>query len=207
MARTQAPDYEERRERIVERAAELYAERGFLGASIADLAEACRTSKSLIYHYYAAKEDILFDVMHEHVKVLLDAAEAVMARPLAAREKLDAITGEFFKLYIGAAARHKVLLNDLQHLPPERRAIVIGIQRRLIEIVESILADLQPNVAKPSPFARPAAMLYFGMINWTHTWMDPKGAAAPEQIARLATAVFLDGLQQTRFPPAPAMRD
>src|SRR6185437_11202433 len=64
MARTQAPDYEERRNAMLEKAAELYAERGFLGASLADLAASCRTSKSLIYHYYPSKEDILFDVMH-----------------------------------------------------------------------------------------------------------------------------------------------
>jgi len=64
MARTQAADFEQRREKIVERAAQLFAERGFLGASIADLAKACKTSKSLIYHYYSSKEEILFDVMH-----------------------------------------------------------------------------------------------------------------------------------------------
>ena len=193
MARTQAADYEERRERIVQRAAELYAEQGFLGASIADLAEACQTSKSLVYHYYASKEDILFDVMHEHVKALLEAAEAIVSRPIGAREKLAAMTNAFFKLYIGAAARHKVLLNDLRHLPPERRAVVLGIQRRLIEIVASILVEIQPALAG-SPLLRPAAMLYFGMINWTHTWLDPHGPAKPEEIAQLATATFLDGL-------------
>ena len=77
MARTQAADYEERRTAIVEQAAQLFAERGFLGASIADLAEACDSSKSLIYHYYTSKEDILYDVMHSHVRALLDTAEEV----------------------------------------------------------------------------------------------------------------------------------
>src|SRR5262249_11214860 len=52
MARKQAPDYEQRREAIVDAAAALFARRGFLGASVADLAEACGASKSLIYHYY-----------------------------------------------------------------------------------------------------------------------------------------------------------
>ena len=60
MARTQAPDYEERRIAIIDKAAELFARRGFMGASVADLAAACQTSKSLIYHYFPSKEDILF---------------------------------------------------------------------------------------------------------------------------------------------------
>ena len=62
----------------MEHAARLFAERGFLGTSIAELAEACETSKSLVYHYYESKEDILFDVMHSHVRALLDAAEDSM---------------------------------------------------------------------------------------------------------------------------------
>lgn len=85
MARTQAADFEKRREAIVEHAARLFAERGFLGASIADLAAACSTSKSLIYHYYASKEDILFDVMHAHVGALLDAAEEIAAQKIPPR--------------------------------------------------------------------------------------------------------------------------
>ncbi|MGH6890287.1 MAG: hypothetical protein ACREHF_14015 [Rhizomicrobium sp.] len=46
----------------------------------------------------------------------------------------------------------------------------------------------------PSALANPAAMLWFGMINCTHTWMDPKGPAKPEEIADLASGIFLDGL-------------
>jgi|SRR5580698_9220532 len=192
MARKQAADFEQRRDAILEQAARLYAAHGFLGASIADLARACKTSKSLIYHYYPSKEDILFDVMHSHVRALLDAAERVTAEPLAPGAKLHALTQEFMRLYVGAAARHKVLLNELARLPPRRREAVVQVQRRLIAIVEEVLVAIRPTLAKRT--SRPAAMLYFGMINWTHTWLDPRGPVAPERIAGLAATLFLDGL-------------
>src|ERR1700748_1557606 len=102
MARKQAPDFEQRRDAILDKAALLYAEHGFLGASVADLARECGMSKSLVYHYYPSKEDILFDVMHSHVQALLDAAERVAAGPGAADEKLRALTQEFMRLYVGA---------------------------------------------------------------------------------------------------------
>jgi AcrR family transcriptional regulator len=194
MARTQAADFAERRAAIVEAAARLFAGRGFLGASIADLAEACGSSKSLVYHYYASKEEILFDVMHSHVKALLDAAEKVAASDAAAADKLRALTCAFLELYVGAAARHRVLLNELGQLPQEQRDIVINIQRRLIAIVADIIADLRPELA-PS-LTSPAALLYFGMINWTHTWMDPAGPASPQNIAELAVGIFLNGIER-----------
>ena len=198
MARTQAADFEERRAAIVAQAARLFAQRGFLGASIAELAEACATSKSLIYHYYNSKEDILFDVMHGHVRALLDAAEDIAGRPITAAEKLGDLTLAFVQLYAGAAARQRVLLNELQRLSDEQRAVVIGIQRRLIEIVENLLAQLRPDL-EPAMRA-PAAMLWFGMINWMHTWLDPNGRVAPARIAELAANVFLQGIERAAIP-------
>jgi len=194
MARTQAVDYAQRRERIVDSAARLFSERGFLGTSIADLADACRTSKSLIYHYYASKEDILFDVMHSHVKALLDAAEEIAARPLEAPEKLKATTTAFMQLYLGAAHRQRVLLNELDNLPNDQRKIVVDSQQRLIRIVEATLAEIRPVLTANNPLRTPAAMLYFGMINWMHTWLDPDGRANPAHIAELASSIFLEGI-------------
>jgi AcrR family transcriptional regulator len=148
MARTQAADYEERRTGIVEKAAKLYSERGFLGASINDLARVCKTSKSLIYHYYPSKEDILFDVMHSHVATLQVTAQTVLSLGLEPNATLRAITLEFMKHYVGAAERQKVLLNELHHLPKERRTIIVGIQNKLIDIVQDILGKLRPDLAK-----------------------------------------------------------
>lgn len=200
MARTQAADYEERRDHIVEKAAKLYAERGFLGASISDLAQACRMSKSLIYHYYPSKEDILFDVMHSHVKALLDATEGVTRKSLSGTETLSALTQSFMKHYVGAAARHKVLLNELDHLPKDRRAVIIGIQRRIIERVEEILIGIRPELAHHTSLIWPATMLYFGMINWTHTWMRAGGRAKPSVIGELAANIFLQGITKADIP-------
>jgi len=200
VARTQAADFEERRAAIVEQAARLFAERGFLGASIADLADACESSKSLIYHYYDSKEEILFDVMHSHVRALLDAAEEISSRDVAPPEKLRALTLAFVQLYVGAAARQRVLLNELQRLSKEQRAIVIGIQRRLIAIVEDVLAAMRPEIAASPAMKAPAAMLWFGMINWMHTWLDPEGRVKPSRIAELAANVFLEGIGSGEIP-------
>jgi hypothetical protein len=43
-------------------------------------------------------------------------------------------------------------------------------------------------------------MLYFGMINWMHTWLDPEGRAKPQRIADLAVGTFLDGIEKAQLP-------
>ena len=194
MARTQAADYDQRRADIVAHAARLYAKHGFLGASVADLAMACDVSKSAIYHYYTSKEDILYDVMISHVRALEEAADSAMGSSAPAVEKLRALARRFMALYVDAADRHKVLLNDLDHLPKARRAEIVAVQRGLIEAVRGLLVEIAPGLKKKSGESIAAAMLFFGAINWTHTWFDAKGPVDAERLADMAVDVTLGGL-------------
>ncbi len=188
MARPQSPDYDRRRGGIVEAAATLYAKRGFQGASVADLAKTCDTSKSLIYHYFPSKDDILHAVMAEHLDALVEAAETA-AEGGTPDAKLRTLTMSFMRLYVGAQDRHKVLLNELDNLSPAARADVVAKQRRVIAMTESILAE----IASPHD-ARVNAMLFFGMINWTHTWFDPAGPVMPEALGMRVVDLMLRGL-------------
>lgn len=194
MARTQAADYDQRRADIVAHAARLYAKHGFLGASVADLAMACDISKSAIYHYYTSKEDILYDVMISHVRALEEAAGAAMGSSASAPEKLRVLARRFMALYVDAADRHKVLLNDLDHLPKARRAEIVAVQRGLIEAVRGLLVEIAPELKKKSGESFAAAMLFFGAINWTHTWFDAKGPVDAQRLADMAVDVTLSGL-------------
>lgn len=192
MARTQATDYRDKRAAIVEAGARLFASKGFASASLMELAAGCGVSKSLIYHYYPSKEDILFAVMDGHLHALLDAARGVPAGP--PRPRLRALTAALMREYAGAAARQKVLLNELDQLPPARRAAIVAEQRELISLVEELVRELAPQLARSARFA--AAMLFFGMINWTHTWWKVGGVLGAEQLAALAADTFLGGLPQ-----------
>nr|WP_047167115.1 TetR/AcrR family transcriptional regulator [Sphingomonas sp. Y57] len=183
MARTQAADYEERREAIVEKAAELFAERGFLGASVSDIAKACKTSKSLLYHYYPSKEDVLYAVMASHIDGLVDSVETAVAEPGGSRDRLRRLLRLFMADYVGAASRQKVLLNELDNLPQDRRSAIIAKQRRIVDTVQALLVEIDPALAKDKGEARARTMLLFGMINWTGNWYDPAGPLKPEAIA------------------------
>ncbi len=194
MARTQAPDYDARREAIIAAAAALFAREGFNGASVADLAKRCKSSKALVYHYFKAKEDLLYEVMISHVRGLELAARAAMALEARAERKLRELARCFMALYVGAADRHKVLLNDLDHLPKPRRAEIVAVQRGLIEIVRRLLGEIEPALKRKRGENFAAAMLFFGMINWTHVWFDPKGPVTAEALADMAVDVTLGGL-------------
>lgn len=187
MARTQAEDYGEKRAAIVDEAAKLFAARGFDGASLADLASACGMSKSLFYHYYPSKEAILFAVMDGHMQDLLTAIEDEKTGDPAAQ--LQRFARRLLGLYAGAADRQKVLLYDLARLPAAERRTIVTKEKKLIAHVEGLLALADPAAAPAALRAR--TMLFFGMLNWTHTWLKPGAALTRDEVADLAARAIL----------------
>ncbi|TCM02914.1 TetR family transcriptional regulator [Sphingomonas sp. PP-CC-3G-468] len=185
-------------------AAGLYASKGFLGASVAEIAAACQTSKSLIYHYYPSKEDILFDVMDSHVQSLVEAARAIDNTESDPVAKVHRIAAALMALYAGHEANQKVLLNELGNLPADRRAIIIDHQRQLLDLLDTVLLALRPDLADDKARRRTLVMMLFGMLNWTHTWFNPAGAIKNHEIAEMASSMFLAGLDcGTPTPAAP----
>lgn len=185
MARTQAADYELRRDAIMEKSARLFADVGFNGVSVGELAAACGISKALLYHYYDSKEAVLYEVMASHVELLGEDLAAVMAQEGSSLARLRDLVRRFLRHYAGAANSQKVLLNELGSLPEDKRAVIIAKQRRLVDAVQGLLSDIHPALAADPVRARVETMLLFGMINWTHTWFDPAGALSPDDIAAL----------------------
>ncbi|WP_425409489.1 TetR/AcrR family transcriptional regulator [Hyphococcus sp.] len=191
MARTQAADYDAKREAITGAAAKLFAEKGFAGASVSDLADRCAVSKSLIYHYYASKEAILFDVMNEHIDDLLSVVEA---RPNGSGEparEIHNLTKDLLQHYVGAAERQKVLLYELASLPAEHQAEIKTKQRRIIAHVERLIGDAIPELARDKTRLSAKTMLFFGMLNWTHTWFKSKGGLSRDELAGMAAETIL----------------
>ena len=68
---------------------------------------------------------------------------------------------------------------------------MVAKQRRIIAIVEELIREIRPEL---NPQTLPLAMLFFGMINWTHTWFRSRGSIDSEAIANMATDLFLNGL-------------
>ena len=193
MARPRAEDYEERLASILDKAAELFARSGFLGASVSEIAKACDVSKSLLYHYYDSKEDILYGVMTSHIDMLAEEAAEACAKNGDPEERLRDLLHRFMRHYANAAARQKVLLNDLSHLPSKRRNVIVLKQRKIVDSVQMLLVEINPLLANNSNEARVRTMLLFGMINWTSNWYDSNGPITPSELADLALTLAISG--------------
>ncbi len=193
MARPRAATFESQRAAILHSAAELFAARGYHDASMAQLAQACGVSKATLYHYYRDKQHILFDIADRYVERLLEVVGQLRAESLEPEPMLKALVGRFMEIYRHAQAQHTVLVQDVKFLEVAQRARIHEKEREVVRAFAATIVALQPRL-EGDALHTPLAMILFGMINWTFTWLRPDGRLTYESMAEVVSEVFLRGV-------------
>jgi len=203
MARGRSADYDLNRETIVRAATRLFAQQGYPGTSMSDLAKACGVSKPLLYHYVSDKYELLREITEGHVTRLEAIIGEVEALELDAQARLRELIRRFVHEYAQARHDHGVLTQDVKFLEPRDRSRVRRKERAVVAAFAATIGQARPELARAA-LAKPLTMLLFGMINWMFTWLKPAGTLSHDDMAPIVADLFLGGLGAVRAPAAPA---
>jgi AcrR family transcriptional regulator len=192
MARPRSAHYDDKRQAILDRSAEVFAKHGYDRASMAEVARACGVSKALLYHYYVNKAELLFDILHAHLQELVDAVHAV-DQTLAPRGRLRALIGALLEAYRDADNEHKIQLNELSKLPAKRQKALTDMERELVRVFAESIAAMNPALADDKALLKPVTMSLFGMVNWHYMWFREGKALTRADYADLVTTLVVEG--------------
>jgi AcrR family transcriptional regulator len=203
MARTRAASYDDQRALMLARAAELFARRGYSAATMNDVAAACAVGKATLYHYFRDKQALLASIALTHVQRLEALVLEVKSRRRAPTDELRTLIERFMAAYAGAEHEHRVLTEDVKFLPDGQRHEVEAAERRVVAAFAATIARVRTDLKAQ---ATPLAMLLFGMINWTFTWLKPGGPMTHAALAPMVVQLFLGGLPAVRPVATPRRR-
>lgn len=193
MARPRSAGFDGQREQILAAAAQLFATRGYTAATMKDVAAACGVSKATLYHYVSDKHGLLALITRSHVERLEALVAEVRAQGLAPQAHLQALIQRFMQAYASAEHEHRVLTEDVKFLGSAERQAVLAAQRRVVAAFAQGVAACRPEL-QAAGLHTPLAMLLFGMINWTFTWLRPGGPMSYAGFAEEVVAVLDRGL-------------
>jgi TetR/AcrR family transcriptional regulator len=203
VARPRSAGFDGQREQILAAAAQLFATRGYTGTTVQAVATACGISKATLYHYVSDKHGLLAQISAGHVARLEALVAQVQAQGLSPESHLRELILRFMQAYAGAQNEHRVLTEDVKFLAGEDRARVQAGQRRVVTAYAEAVAALRPEL-RAAGLHKPLAMLLFGMINWTFTWLKAGGALNHETLAPVVVALLLGGLPAVSLAVAEA---
>lgn len=203
MARGRSADYDLNRETIVRTATRLFAQQGYPGTSMSDLAKACGISKPLLYHYVSDKYQLLREITEGHVSRLEAIIGEVAALKLDAPARLRELIRRFVHEYAQARHDHGVLTQDVKFLEPRDRSRVLKKERAVVAAFAATIAEARPELARAA-LDKPLTMLLFGMINWMFTWFREDGSLGYDDMSRLVTDFVIGGLSRVAAEDRPS---
>jgi AcrR family transcriptional regulator len=127
-------------ERVQDAALRLFAERGYHGTGIRQLAGAAGLSSASLYHYMGTKEELLLAIMRSSLTELLDAAEAIPVGP-DPREQLVALVQLHVRTHASAPERTRVVDDEVNALSTAARAEVVALRDRYEARWQAVLDD------------------------------------------------------------------
>jgi len=187
--------FEIRRERLLRAAARTFAERGFHGTSMRDLARASGMSLGGMYYYVKGKEDLLFQIQKACFDEVRRGAEEVLARVQGAEARLAAFVRHHVTFFTAHMPEMKVLAHEAESLSGAPLEEIRRQKRQYVELLVGLLAALDGGGADQRARRHVAAYTLFGMMNWIYTWYDPAGPVGVQELADIITQLFLNGYQ------------
>jgi AcrR family transcriptional regulator len=157
--------------RVLDAALAAFAEKGYHGTTTRQLAERSGLSVPGIYHHYASKQDILFDLMMVVIDELIERSrQAVASAEPNPKAQFDALIECLLRFHMYRQRGAIVSTSELRSLEPENRMKYVARrdeQQRMIDQI--ILAGVESgDFATPYPAdaSRAIASLCVGVANW-----------------------------------------
>ena len=191
MPRVRSDDYETKSQAIMDCAAALSAKEGYPSAKMQDVAKACGATKSMLYHYFPTKDDLLFAMLMEHLERVVQSIEEAIAMRGTPRDKLLAMVQTYTGKSTQSRRRHMIAMQDVKYLPRAKQLPLIELQRQLTNRVADLLREVNPGL--PDAVYKPYTMMLIGLLNWTDMWYRPGGAMKPQELCDRISRLFLKG--------------
>ena len=168
---------------LLDRASELFAERGYDATSLQDIAQAMGMSRQALYHYVKSKDDVLAMLVEGQLEVTVRTMRTIVAdAELTAVGKVRAITVAQAAHIGGAPNRFRLLILSEASLPPKLRDRYSRARHEALDLMREVVHDGVRTGAFRTVDDRLAAFGLIGIVNWMAWWYDPAGSITLDEV-------------------------
>lgn len=168
---------------IIEAATELFAERGFAGTSLQDIADATGLTRPALYHYFASKEDLLSRLVSAATLGPADELRAIrLQEDVASGERLHAMASSIALLQARHPARFRLLIRSEADLPVALAETYDSGRRSVLREFMALIEDGVRSGEFRAVDPRTAALGIIGLCNWVAWWHKPGSDADDRRV-------------------------
>lgn len=171
-----------RRQEILDAAVKAFAEGGYHGTSMEDIADMVGVRKRALYHYFSSKDELLFVTLKQPTEIMIERLEKIAASSDRPTEKLR----QAFYLHIATMVEHldelRVLLSETKYLQARRKKQIVALRDRYESLFRKIIREGVDSGALRALDIKLMTFSIMGIGNWINQWYKP-GGMSPEELA------------------------
>ena len=187
-----------RRQELSREAARLFAQKGYHGTSIGDLAEALGVQKGSLYAHIQGKEDLLYETMRAGAAAFHEGLDEIPEH-LRATEKIRLALRSHLRVVADQLEVATVFVQEWKYLEGERRDEIVAERRRYEERIRELFREgREQSELRTDLDEGVAALVLLSAANWAYTWL--KAGADTDALADRLYALLLDGMRGYSTP-------
>jgi AcrR family transcriptional regulator len=182
-----------RRQELTRAAARLFAEKGYHGTSVGDLAGALGMQKGSLYAHIESKADLLWEVTREGAEAFHAALDRVPEEGPVLDRIRAALRGHL-RVVAEQLDIATVFTREWRYLEGDRLEAFVGERRRYEERLRALFREgREHGELRTDLDDGTAALLALSAVNWAYTWLRP--GVDTDALADRFTALLLDGMR------------
>ncbi len=182
----------ERRAELVRTAARLFAERGYHGTSMGEIADAMGVQKASLYSLTESKQQLLYDAVRAGADAFHAALDAVDDDLHAVERIRQALRGHL-RVVAEQLAAATVFTREWRYLEGEHRDEFVAERRRYEERWRALFREgVERGELRVDLRASDAALVVLSAANWAYTWL--REDADTDELADRFVAILVDGI-------------
>jgi TetR/AcrR family transcriptional regulator, cholesterol catabolism regulator len=187
-----------RRSELTREAARLFAQKGYHGTSIGDIADALGIQKASLYAHIASKKDLLYETMRDGADAFHAALDAI-PEDLPAVEKIRLALRGHLRVVAEQLDVATVFVQEWRYLEGERREEIVAERRRYEERIRELFREgRERSELRADLDEGAAALLLLSAANWAYTWLRPGGDT--DELADRFFALLVQGMRGYSTP-------
>src|SRR6185369_4556973 len=189
---------------LLDLAKDLFARRGYIGASLRDLAEVAGVTAAAVYYHFAKKEDLLREIIFDGLQELSEKVVGALAGECAPEQRLEALVRAHLRYNVEYPRESRIIIEESRFLNEvdlaatrEKQMAVLNAYRACIR---QIMASGRLGEVDPS-------LVTFGItsvIGGWYRWYREDGPVPKEQAFEYMVGFALAGALRGAPAQAPA---
>lgn len=186
-----------RKEQVIRAAAALFREKGYVAASMRDLAQKLGIEAASLYSHIKSKEEILHSLCFDMAAEFRKSLDAVEQLPAPASEKLrQGIIGHIEVMAKDLIAS-AVFMNEHRHLSQPYLRDFLLLRINYINRFKSIIEEgVRSGDFKDTIDKKLAVMTLFSSLNWMPQWYDPGSDINSSELGEQLADMLVNGLKK-----------